>query len=166
MGNAPRAELTGLIDSKCVILAAAANGLPLEFFARVIWQEIWFKPNAIGPTTRTSHQAQGIAQFMPYPATERGLLNPLDPETALPEAAESLAQLRREFGNLGSPPPSSTVHAVMRAQTLSRSNWCGPLISRLMSRPHLLRRRTDAFISTFHGRIWLARKTHASHPCS
>ena len=35
-GNAPRAELTGLIDSKCVILAAAANGLPLEFFGRVI----------------------------------------------------------------------------------------------------------------------------------
>ena len=100
-GNA--AETSGLTDSMCLILesAAAANGLPLEFVARVIWQESRFKPNAIGPTTRTGHRAQGIAQFMPYTATERGLLNPLDPETALPEAAEFLAELRREFGNLG-----------------------------------------------------------------
>ena len=99
----PRKETSGLTNSMCLILelAAAANGLPLEFVARVIWQESRFKPNAIGPTTRTGHRAQGIAQFMPYTATERGLLNPLDPETALPEAAEFLAELRREFGNLG-----------------------------------------------------------------
>jgi hypothetical protein len=102
-GNAALRETSGLTDSMCLILesAAAANGLPLEFFARVIWQESRFKPNAIGPTTRTGHRAQGIAQFMPYTATERGLLNPLDPETALPEAAEFLAELRRDFGNLG-----------------------------------------------------------------
>ena len=102
-GNAAAQETRGLTDTICLMLelAAAANGLPVEFFARVIWQESRFKPNAIGPTTRTGHQAQGIAQFMPYTATERGLLNPLDPETALPEAAEFLAELRREFGNLG-----------------------------------------------------------------
>jgi len=80
---------------------AAANGLPLEFFVRVIWQESRFQPNAVGPTTRSGHRAQGIAQFMPYTATQRGLLDPFNPETAIPEAAEFLAELRSEFGNLG-----------------------------------------------------------------
>ncbi len=28
--------------------AASANGLPLEFFARVIWQESRFQPDAVG----------------------------------------------------------------------------------------------------------------------
>jgi soluble lytic murein transglycosylase-like protein len=94
---------THLNDSTCSLLkaAAAAHGLPLEFFARVIWTESRFKPNAIGPTTRTGHRAQGIAQFMPYTASARGLADPFDPELALPEAAEFLAELRGEFGNLG-----------------------------------------------------------------
>ena len=102
-GNAPTAELTGAIDSMCLMLesAAAANGLPLEFFARVIWEESRFQPNTIGPMTRSGHRAQGIAQFMPYTADERGLLDPFNPETALPKAAEFLAELRSEFGNLG-----------------------------------------------------------------
>jgi hypothetical protein len=100
--DTPR-KTTYLNELTCVILkaAAAANGLPLEFFARVIWEESRFKPNAIGPRTRTGHRAQGIAQFMPYTATERGLADPFNPEFALPEAAEFLAELRREFGNLG-----------------------------------------------------------------
>jgi hypothetical protein len=38
---------------------------------------------------------------MPYTATERGLADPFNPESALSEAAEFLAELRREFGNLG-----------------------------------------------------------------
>ena len=56
-----------------------ANGLPLEFFARVIWQESRLRPDAIGPVTRSGHQAQGIAQFMPMTAAERLLQNPFDP---------------------------------------------------------------------------------------
>ena len=102
-GNGAATETSGLTDSICLILeaAAAANGLPLKFFARVIWEESRFKLNAIGPPTRAGHRAQGIAQFMPYTATERGLADPFNPESALPEAAEFLAELRREFGNLG-----------------------------------------------------------------
>ena len=102
-GNAPTAELTGMIDSMCLMLesAAATNGLPLEFFARVIWEESRFQPNTVGPMTRSGHRAQGIAQFMPYTADARGLLDPFNPETALPKAAEFLAELRSEFGNLG-----------------------------------------------------------------
>lgn len=108
--DAPKADIpaapprpNGTMESICLILesAAAANGLPLSFFARVIWQESRFRPDAIGPMTRRGHRAQGIAQFMPYTAEERGLLDPFDPVAALPKSAEFLAELRESFGNLG-----------------------------------------------------------------
>jgi hypothetical protein len=78
-----------------------ANDLPLEFFARVIWQESHFQPNAVGPITRSGQRAQGIAQFMPGTASERRLLDPFDPVQALPKSAEFLSELRNQFGNLG-----------------------------------------------------------------
>jgi hypothetical protein len=89
--------------SICLLLesAAQANGLPVEFFARVIWQESRFRANAVGPMTRSGRRAQGIAQFMPGTAAERQLLNPFDPIRALPKSAEFLNDLRRQFGNLG-----------------------------------------------------------------
>jgi Transglycosylase SLT domain/SPOR domain len=101
--NPETPKISGAMESICMILesAAEANGLPLEFFARVIWQESRFQPNAIGPVTRSGHRAQGIAQFMPYTADERGLLDPFNPVAALPKAAEFLSELRGEFGNLG-----------------------------------------------------------------
>jgi Transglycosylase SLT domain len=90
-------------ESVCLIIesAARANDLPLEFFARVIWQESRFRPDAVGPVTRSGQRAQGIAQFMPGTAAERGLLDPFDPVQALPKSAEFLRDLRRQFGNLG-----------------------------------------------------------------
>src|SRR6202035_4910142 len=45
--------------------------------------------------------AEGIAQFMPGTARERGLADPFDPERAIPKSANLLADLRRQFGNLG-----------------------------------------------------------------
>ncbi len=84
-----------------VELAAKAESLPLEFFARVIWQESRFQPDAIGPLTRSGQHAQGIAQFMPGTASERRLLDPFDPVQALPKSAEYLNELRGQFGNLG-----------------------------------------------------------------
>jgi soluble lytic murein transglycosylase-like protein len=89
--------------SICLLLesAARANSLPVEFFARLIWQESRFRANAVGPMTRRGQRAQGIAQFMPGTAAERDLLNPLDPVQALPKSAEFLRDLRAEFGNLG-----------------------------------------------------------------
>src|SRR5262249_59523221 len=74
---------------------------PLEFFARLLWQESNFRPNAVGPVTRSGDRAQGIAQFMPRTAAERGLLDPFDPVQALPKAAEYLRELLADFGNLG-----------------------------------------------------------------
>ena len=90
-------------QSLCLMLesAAKANDLPLPFLARVIWRESRFDPHAVGPLTRNGARAQGIAQFMPYTAAERGLVDPFDPVQALPQAATFLRQLRDEFGNLG-----------------------------------------------------------------
>jgi len=81
--------------------AARAQDLPLEFFARVIWQESRFQSDAVGPLTRSGQRAQGIAQFMPGTAGERRLLDPFDPVQALPKSAEFLNELRTQFGNLG-----------------------------------------------------------------
>jgi hypothetical protein len=98
-----KSEPSDLGDSVCLMIEAAAraNDLPLEFFARVIWQESRFRPNVVGPRTRSGARAQGIAQFMPRTAAERGLLDPFDPVQALPKSAEFLRELRGQFGNLG-----------------------------------------------------------------
>src|SRR5437588_768929 len=56
---------------------------------------------ARGPTVKSGRRAQGIAQFMPGTASERGLLDPFNPVQALPKSAEFLAELREQFGNLG-----------------------------------------------------------------
>jgi hypothetical protein len=89
--------------SICLMLESAARAyeLPLEFFARLIWRESRFRAGAVGPRTRSGKRAQGIAQFMPGTASERGLLDPFDPVQALPASAEFLQELRRRFGNLG-----------------------------------------------------------------
>jgi hypothetical protein len=81
---------------RAVEQSAGENGLPVEFFARVIWQESRFNARAISPKG-----AEGIAQFMPATADFRGLADPFDPIAALHKAAGYLADLRRHFGNLG-----------------------------------------------------------------
>jgi hypothetical protein len=90
-------------EAMCLMIesAARASSLPLEFFARVIWQESRFQSDAVGPVTRNGQRAQGIAQFMPGTANERGLLDPFNPVQALPKSAEFLSELRDQFGNLG-----------------------------------------------------------------
>jgi hypothetical protein len=99
-GNARESDAR---EAMCLMIesAARANELPLEFFARVIWQESRFQSDAVGPVTRNGQRAQGIAQFMPGTANERRLLDPFDPVQALPKSAEFLSELRRQFGNLG-----------------------------------------------------------------
>ena len=98
-----RAGGADLRESVCMMIesAARAQNLPLEFFARVIWQESRFQPNIVGPRTRSGERAQGIAQFMPRTAAERGLFDPFDPVQALPKSAEFLRELANQFGNLG-----------------------------------------------------------------
>lgn len=72
------------------------NGLPPDFFVRLIWQESNFDPNSVSPAG-----AQGIAQFMPGTARWRGLADPFEPLPALQESARWLRELRAQFGNLG-----------------------------------------------------------------
>jgi hypothetical protein len=85
-------------DDVCRTLeqAAAENALPLEFFARVIWQESRFNARAL-----SSKGAKGIAQFMPQTAHWHGLRNPFNPIEALRHSAGYLRELRERFGNLG-----------------------------------------------------------------
>jgi soluble lytic murein transglycosylase-like protein len=75
---------------------AAENDLPVEFFARVIWQESRFNAQAV-----SDKGAEGIAQFMPATASFRGLADPFDPIAALRESASYLGDLKKQFGNLG-----------------------------------------------------------------
>ena len=87
-----------LVSSICRLIdsSARAQGLPVSFLTRLIWQESNFRPNVSSPAG-----AQGVAQFMPGTAGERGLADPFDPEAAIPKAASLLAELRQRFGNLG-----------------------------------------------------------------
>ncbi len=99
----PKSVRADVRESICLMIEASARAheLPVEFFARVIWQESRFHPGAVGPRTRSGENAQGLAQFMPRTAAERGLLDPFDPVQALPKSAEFLRELRDQFGNLG-----------------------------------------------------------------
>src|ERR1043166_9434289 len=49
--EAETAEDAGASEAMCLIIetVAKANGLPLELFARVIWQESRFRSDAVGP---------------------------------------------------------------------------------------------------------------------
>jgi hypothetical protein len=76
--------------------AARSQKVPHELLTKLIWQESSFRPRAVSRAG-----AQGIAQFMPGTARERGLTDPFDPEQAIPEAAEFISDLANRFGNLG-----------------------------------------------------------------
>jgi len=76
--------------------AAQAQRIPHDLLTKLIWQESSFRPRVVSPAG-----AQGIAQFMPGTARERGLADPFDPEQAIPKAAEFIAHLAEQFGNLG-----------------------------------------------------------------
>ncbi|HEX2448483.1 MAG TPA: lytic transglycosylase domain-containing protein [Methyloceanibacter sp.] len=86
------------VDIVCPIMQqqAEARGLPPMPFVRLIWKESRFNPHAVSPKG-----AQGIAQFMPGTAEERGLNDPFEPKSAIVHSASLLADLRRQFGNFG-----------------------------------------------------------------
>jgi hypothetical protein len=76
--------------------AAEESGIPVPFFARLLWQESRFRSNEVSQAG-----AQGVAQFMPETAAEVGLDDPFDAKKALPASAKFLRKLRDDFGNLG-----------------------------------------------------------------
>jgi Transglycosylase SLT domain/SPOR domain len=139
-GKASRPSLSTSSESICLLVEAAAraNGLPVEFFIRVIWQESRFRPDEVGPLTRSGGRAQGIAQFMPQTAQERRLLDPFDPVQALPKAAEFLRELRQQFGNLG------LAAAAYNAGPQRVRDW--------MAGKHAIPAETRHYVSTVTGR--------------
>ena len=86
------------VDTVCPLMReeADAKGLPAMFFVRLIWKESRFNPSAVSPKG-----AQGIAQFMPGTALDRGLDDPFEPKQAIVHSASLLADLKSEFGNVG-----------------------------------------------------------------
>jgi len=86
------------VDIVCPLMQqeAASMKLPPMFFVRLIWKESRFNPSAVSPKG-----AQGIAQFMPQTADERGLDDPFEPKAAIAHSASLLSDLRDEFGNVG-----------------------------------------------------------------
>jgi hypothetical protein len=89
---------SGIDSALCRLIdeAAAAHAVPPAFLTRLIFQESSFRTGVT-----SSAGAQGVAQFMPGTARERGLLDPFDPEQALPKSAHFLAELKARFGNWG-----------------------------------------------------------------
>lgn len=77
--------------------AEAANGLPRNMLARLLWQESRYRPDIISGKVRSPAGALGIAQFMPATAREMGI-DPLNPYEAIPAAGRYLASLYRRFG--------------------------------------------------------------------
>lgn len=75
---------------------AKRSDLPLDYFARLLWRESLFRPEAISPKG-----AEGIAQFMPGTARERGLDDTFDVIQSLDAASAYLRELRTRFGNFG-----------------------------------------------------------------
>jgi len=75
---------------------AVANDIPPAFFARLIWRESLFRPEAVSPKG-----AEGIAQFMPGTARMRGLSNSFDVIEALDASAKYLGEMKAHFGNYG-----------------------------------------------------------------
>ncbi|MBO0661027.1 lytic transglycosylase domain-containing protein [Jiella sp. MQZ9-1] len=99
MGSSPTpAKGASEVDRICQLIGdnADAVGMPRSFFARLIWKESRFDAKALSPVG-----AQGIAQFMPYTAAERGLNDPYDIAQAIHHSALYLADLRSELGNWG-----------------------------------------------------------------
>jgi len=108
------ATLCGMVES-----SAKTEGLPVDFFTKLIWRESSFRPTAVSPAG-----AQGVAQFMPQTASERGLVDPFDPASAIPASAKFLGELKRRLGNLG------LAAAAYNAGETAVANWLankGPL---------------------------------------
>lgn len=86
------------VEEVCETIVASAEsaGLPVGFFARLIYQESSFRENLVSRAG-----AQGVAQFMPETAAEVGLADPFDPIASLPASAQYLRSHVRYFGNLG-----------------------------------------------------------------
>lgn len=122
-------------DALCRLIehAARQHGVPADFLTNLLWRESSFRAGVVSPKG-----AQGIAQFMPSTASARGLLDPFDPEEAIPQAARLISDLTAEFGNLG---------------LAAAAYNAGPgRVSRWLRREALLPAETRAYVELITGR--------------
>lgn len=110
----PPEKKPATVNQICALIESNADeyGLPKNYFARLIWKESRFDHRAVSPVG-----AQGIAQFMPYTARERGLADPFDIEQAIPASARYLRDLKSALGNWG------LAAAAYNAGPTRVSNW-------------------------------------------
>ena len=97
-GHALAEDRQALATRVCASAEANAKADDLEpaFFVRLLWRESLFDPNVV-----SNKGAQGIAQFMPETAAKRGLADPFEPVAAVKASAAYLADLKKQFGNIG-----------------------------------------------------------------
>ena len=122
-------------DALCRLIehASRQHGVPADFLTNLLWRESSFRAGVVSPKG-----AQGIAQFMPSTASARGLLDPFDPEEAIPQAARLISDLTAEFGNLG---------------LAAAAYNAGPArVSRWLRREALLPAETRAYVELITGR--------------
>ena len=125
------ATLCGIVEA-----SAKAEGLPVAFFTKLIWRESSFRPTAVSPAG-----AQGVAQFMPGTASERGLVDPFDPASAIPASAKFLDELKRRFGNLGLAAAAYNAGQTRRRQLARRQGLASVRDAGLCPCDHRARRR-------------------------
>jgi Transglycosylase SLT domain len=94
VASTTKPSVTELCDR--LFAAATENGLPVPFFANLLWQESGLQLDIVSRAG-----ARGIAQFMPEVAAEVGLRDPFDARQAIPASARFLHDLREQFHNLG-----------------------------------------------------------------
>ena len=131
-------ETDNALATLCGIVEASAKteGLPIAFFTKLIWRESSFRPTAVSPAG-----AQGVAQFMPGTASERGLVDPFDPASAIPASAKFLGELKRRFGNLGLAAAAYNAGQTARRQLARRQGLASVRDAGLCARDHRARRR-------------------------
>lgn len=76
--------------------ASLKFGLPKNLLARVAYQESRFRPEIIDGTISSSAGAKGIMQIVPRWHPD---VDPLNPDEAIPYAAEYLKRLFNRFGS-------------------------------------------------------------------
>ncbi len=82
------AQYAGVVEQ-----AASQSGTPASLLAAILYNESRFQPDVV-----SSAGAEGIAQFMPATAAANGV-SPFDPSSAIPGAADMLAQFHAAFGS-------------------------------------------------------------------
>lgn len=96
----PTPDRAGQPFAEMINKATAQYGLPEHVLYELLRKEsMTFNPNVVSGNINSNKGAQGIAQFMPATAQSMGI-DPLNPEQAIPGAADYLSQQMNSFGDM------------------------------------------------------------------